>query len=468
MALPATTVWECRTDGSATNGGGFNSARGGTDYSQQAAAQVDENSTVDSPGTTTLTCDRRVFTSAMVGNLMYLTGGGATTGWYEVVTYVDVNTVTLDRTPGAMTSGNGKLGGAVDSPQTIQAVVVAGNTVWVKAGTYTLTSALTPGNDGSRTLPIHWNDYTTVRGDATAPVATLDINGVDDHVYYSAKKWHLWHGFTFTGNPTQWKYGIRTEFDGQANMFFRSRVTNVGVYGMLLGGYGCSAIGCEIDNWGNKTSCDGIVLYQYYTSAIGCNIHSPASGRYGIAITYSGSASIDNIVSGCSVGVDIYAAGDTATVPIVRNILYGNTIGLNMRRTTTINTALVFNTLFVNNSSNGIASDATGLGHCFLTGCAFQGNGAKWDGNVTVTELVDSLDLTDDPFVKASVGDFRLNRTARALLGAGWPDYYLRDGELTNWRAFNDLTPVGSGRGMGDVGEYGTHWNDLRKAWDGG
>ena len=41
MALSATVVWEVRgVTGADTNGGGFNSAAAGTDYSQQAAPQV--------------------------------------------------------------------------------------------------------------------------------------------------------------------------------------------------------------------------------------------------------------------------------------------------------------------------------------------------------------------------------------------------------------------------------------------
>ncbi len=41
MALPATTVWEVRSSATASNvnGGAFDSAGTGTDYSQQDAAQ---------------------------------------------------------------------------------------------------------------------------------------------------------------------------------------------------------------------------------------------------------------------------------------------------------------------------------------------------------------------------------------------------------------------------------------------
>ena len=91
MALSASTVFEVRSDGSDTNGGGYVS--GGTDYSQQAAAQL---SVADAAcaGNTTVTSATGGFTSAMIGNLMYLSTGP---GWYLIRAYTDGNTVTIER-----------------------------------------------------------------------------------------------------------------------------------------------------------------------------------------------------------------------------------------------------------------------------------------------------------------------------------------------------------------------------------
>ena len=40
MALPSTTVWEVQTGGNDLNGGGFNSASGGVDWSTVAGQQA--------------------------------------------------------------------------------------------------------------------------------------------------------------------------------------------------------------------------------------------------------------------------------------------------------------------------------------------------------------------------------------------------------------------------------------------
>ena len=90
MALSASGVWEVRTAGNDTNGGGFKSGASGTDYSQQDAKNTAGNniSTTDavSDGTTTITSATAAFTSAIVGNFIYLTGGTGSIAaqWREV------------------------------------------------------------------------------------------------------------------------------------------------------------------------------------------------------------------------------------------------------------------------------------------------------------------------------------------------------------------------------------------------
>src|SRR3990167_5004487 len=86
MALPATTVWEVRTDGNDANGGGFVTGGAGTDRSQQAAAQIAYTDLVIGGTTTELTSAAFPFSAAEVGNILNVTGGtGFTTGWYQVV-----------------------------------------------------------------------------------------------------------------------------------------------------------------------------------------------------------------------------------------------------------------------------------------------------------------------------------------------------------------------------------------------
>lgn len=143
MPLNAAIVWEVRTTGNDGNGGGFKSTATGTDRSQQDAAQATLTvASVVHTTTTQINVAVGDFTvsAADVGNLLQITGGTATAGFYEI-TVADVgnNRWTLDRSAGtAAQTVVGAMGGAVASPAKIGAVVISGHTVYIKAGTYTM------------------------------------------------------------------------------------------------------------------------------------------------------------------------------------------------------------------------------------------------------------------------------------------------------------------------------------------
>lgn len=90
----------------------------GTDYSQQNSAQATGTAGAASGGTTFTDATAAAFTSAMVGNAMYITGGGLTTGWYFVTAFTSSTQVTLDRTPGTGSAATWHLGGGWADPWT--------------------------------------------------------------------------------------------------------------------------------------------------------------------------------------------------------------------------------------------------------------------------------------------------------------------------------------------------------------
>ena len=138
MTVNATAVWRVRPSGSNTNGGGFDAAitSAGTDYSQQNAAQANGTHGT-AAGTSTFTdLTAANFTSAMIGNAMYLTGTGFTTGWYFVTAVSSTTVCTLDRSPGTGTAtGTWHLGGGWadfwTNTASSAAVIVPGNTVYI-------------------------------------------------------------------------------------------------------------------------------------------------------------------------------------------------------------------------------------------------------------------------------------------------------------------------------------------------
>ncbi len=183
MALPSTTVWEVQTGGNDLNGGGFNSASGGVDWSTVAGQQA--TLTTASTGnivTATIDVDAGDYTcsDSDVGNILNITGGSATPGSYTITARAS-QTWTLDRSAGA--SGNtviGRMGGAKGSPGGLGAVLaahgVAKHKGFVKSGTYTLSNAAANVSGGPLDLGVGNmlnNDcfiegYETTRGDLGA------------------------------------------------------------------------------------------------------------------------------------------------------------------------------------------------------------------------------------------------------------------------------------------------------------
>jgi len=212
MALGAATVWEVRSSGALTGGGGFDSgvATPGTDYSQQDAAQDSGTDLACADGdaaTPTVTSASHNFVAADEGNIINITeaGTGFTLGRY-VITDTAANGAILDRAcgaDGALTGGDWYLGGAVDHPDTVSSVVVDGNDVYVKAGTYQQVGAndfvLQCSVDGTNGSKIQWIGYNTARtttpkGDdrplldgQDSETNVLDVNGADFQVFQNLR-----------------------------------------------------------------------------------------------------------------------------------------------------------------------------------------------------------------------------------------------------------------------------------------
>lgn len=185
MALSATTIWEVRTAGNDTNGGGFTTGATGTDFSQQNAKNTVGNniSTTDAVavGTTTLTSLTASFTAAIVGNVIYLVGGTGTLPevWRRVVTFTNATTVVLDATVASGTGITMNIGGAQASLGNVGKSAVSGNTIYIKSGTYSITSASTNVAAGCFTSAngLLIQGYNATRGDFGAP-PLLQASGI--------------------------------------------------------------------------------------------------------------------------------------------------------------------------------------------------------------------------------------------------------------------------------------------------
>src|SRR5271170_2466310 len=99
MAVNATAIWRVRPSGSNTNGGGYDPGISGaaTAYSKQNTAQA-TGTLGTSTASTTFTDAGGAFTSAMVGNALWIaSGAGFTVGAYFITAFGSSTSVTLDR-----------------------------------------------------------------------------------------------------------------------------------------------------------------------------------------------------------------------------------------------------------------------------------------------------------------------------------------------------------------------------------
>ena len=189
MAVSGFTTWEVQTGGSDTNGGGFVEGSSGTDYSQQTSAQLSLSDGM-CMGTTNLNSSTGGFTSAMVGNILYLYSMTSMTAeWYEITAYVDTNNVTLDRNGPFDAGMTINVGGCLATPggagqaSTNSGASAFGHNCWIKSGTYTLSTTTANTSGGP------WNDtasrvllvagYNSTRGDLDGQAAQTNKPIID-------------------------------------------------------------------------------------------------------------------------------------------------------------------------------------------------------------------------------------------------------------------------------------------------
>lgn len=185
-AISATAVWTARTDATAANvnAGFFNSAgsSAGTDYSTGTLAHSSGSDLSTSNGSTNpcTVHSTHAFTSDEVRNGLVISttgaGGHFTTGRYEVTSLSGSDAV-LDRAcanAASESSGTWKLGGALSLQDSTDSTVLkqmsAGNKLYIKAGTYTLTGTLNvSATAGTATAHIVYEGFNSTPGDLPLP-----------------------------------------------------------------------------------------------------------------------------------------------------------------------------------------------------------------------------------------------------------------------------------------------------------
>ncbi len=408
MALSASTVWEVRTTGSDLNGGGFVTGSGGTDYSQQDAAQLSKTDLAAAQNSTTVTSATSGFTATMVGNLLQIASGtNFVAGFYQIVTFTNSATIVLDRAPataGAGSAGVGKVGGCLNSVGKALSGHVASNDIHVKAGTYTINSVSTNVASGC------WAPTAGIAGDVTRIVGyqtTREDGGTKPSVVAS--------GITaFTVVTMAAAVAVENvEFDGA------SLTTGRGIGTNAAG----SVYSCKFKNFTNAAVLAGSALMVYNSEATGCSTSAAFQAAHFVSCVAQGNTITGFIVgSGCmalrcisanNTGATSDGFGISATGgEIVSCTAYGN--GRDGFRITALAAHNdIFNCLAVGNTGWGFNASAA-VDAVRMFSCAHYNN-TGGGINAFITRTSGTVALTADPFISASGSNFGLN----ALSGGG-------------------------------------------------
>ena len=429
MALPAASVWEVRpTVGSDTNGGGFVTGSSGSDYSQQNSKNTSGSdiSTTDAVavGTTTLTSATANFSTAIPGNIIFLSGSGITAGWYEVVSRTNGTTVVLDRSPGTGTSLTMNIGGALATVSQAATNSVASNVVWVKAsGTYTVTLDA-HDYDSIRTLspgtPFSIIGYTSTRGDngqftwttATNSIDLIDMNQAANVLLQNIIFTNtagtpgdgLFSGASGSANSvgvvvinckfSGFTVGIEGNFTSKwafAGLFVvNSRITGCVSHG-IRNGASTYILGCMLDNNGGDGLNTATSQAPESAFVLENSIFYKNSGNgFNIAFSNAGGTAMDAItVRNCdfstNTGAGILSSNVTNPLPQISNCIFdaNGTYGIDTGSATITASILLYNNAFYNNTTAATRGVNAGLGTVTLTASPYTTLGSNFALNST-------------------------------------------------------------------------------------
>lgn len=417
-AITGSTIWEVRTTGNDSNGGGYDPlvTAPGTDESQADAGTA---VTVIIGATTTQGTSNPVFSATThgPGNVYNQTGGaGCTVGRFLMLSQSG-GTATFDRALGtAASTCTGIFSGGLATLGAANTAAPAGGTIWLKAGTYTSTTTLSVTVD--RTI----RGYTTTRGDrATRPTYRCSTDST--HV--------------ITKNAADILFWLDNLIVATSSATPSRGLSTIGTN---TGRFVLTDV-----KWAGPFSADGAIysLTPFSSMVILRNEFVTAAAIFDVASLYVA----DTLFNGAQATMSATSAQWTfercrfinhansalrlqnaALSLVVRNsVFYGNaTAGLSFGTGTsqTLSVELT-NNVFYGNTQYGIdagAANKLDASNINMQSNAFGGNGTAAQRGFTTG--ANAIALTQNPFTNAAAGDFSLNSTpggGAALKGLGYP-----------------------------------------------
>lgn len=435
MALSASTVWEVRTTGSDSNGGGFVTGASGTDFSQQTAAQFALTNVTTAAANAI--CLSASAAATMVGNIcQIISGTNFTTGFYQIISVVAGVSFTVDRncTTAAGALGVINIGGCLATISKVAVPAVAGNIVYVKAtGTYSVGTGLSFTNGGATANFIRLLGYTTTRGDV-GPVTVQASAGI---TILTVAAYTEVQNFVLDGN-SQNTNGLRLNgnFSQALNVWCKNLGNSWGINAAANNNQviGCTVSGCDITeayqvDGSSPLFVDCVATGN--TNCIGFNLDGSLHTLIRCVAANSTGASSHGFVLGATFGTNSWL------VNCLSYAMGGS--GINISATANSADGLfILNSIFYGNSGFGITSGSL----YNWNNANFNAFGANTSGaRNNFAAGPNDITLTADPTVAGASNNFALNTTAGggALLRAtGVPGALL--GTATT--GFLDVGPV--------------------------
>lgn len=433
MAFSAGTLWRVRTGGSSSNGGGFDPTVGspGTNYTIQDAQQITyTDMVIDATTNTKFTSAGNPVTSAHVGNVVNVTSGTGFTVQRVVIISQSAGVATCDKSLGTLgsTGGNGRLGGAFAAPENASSVAIAGNTVYIEAGSYTKTTTRSISCSGSAAAYIKWIG---VLANEASP-SDSDLTEASMPVFTSATNSNII--FTFTNASYNYMRNIKvTHTAGTRGPGWENAGSSVSSYCIWVN---CICDGCNC-GWDTGFNSD----YFAHAAWISCENRNSTLTVYGGWLQLATPAStylFYNCISrnnagdgfqlgnnndfvtmiGClaySNGRDGVRQANTATAGtliIDRCTFNGNTgSGLHCLATTAQNRNRITNSIFSSNTRYGLEVDTASVSAVW-----YQGNNALYNNTLGARLNAPTgngdITLSATPYTNSGSGDFSLNNTS--------------------------------------------------------
>jgi len=420
MAVSVDTVWEVRTSGDDTNGGGFVDGATGTDYSQQDAAQVTYTDLVigSTGNENKLTSAGNPFTAAHVGNIINITGGASfTTGRYQVVS-VAAGVATMDRLVGGAgaTGGTGKLGGAFATVgMGLSVCNIGGMRCYVQAGTYQIASAIDfPGIGGDGLGRII--GFTSTHGDGGRATIQTNADNMTMCTWGSGNDGagYVWENVVFDGNDRTGSKGFDFESNRCGVTFYNC------IFKRFAGDYCCKVEDTAV------TLCNCEVRDNVFASGASSCLYVPPNELGGMYIVHQSYFTGNESGAAC-ISVNL------GRIVVTNSVFYDNADGMNVIECAGI--GMVRNNVMHSNDGAGVAIGDGGDLYCGISenniftdnvvgiyGAALNDatvmtirNNAYYDNTNDVVGFtdVDPITLTGLPYVSVP-SDFALNSTAGA------------------------------------------------------